>query len=115
MHTPLLKNKSKRVQKKLYLGDFAILGFEVSAKLTQGDETEIDSFIDSFIEFTESLNLCLGVGYSTSEFNGFITTIERYQSPSEDDRVAVEKWLSSQSKISDIAVGSLVDANYFFK
>jgi len=115
MQTSTLKNKSKRVQKKLYLGDFAILGFEVSAKLTLGDETEFDSFIDSFIEFTESLNLCLGVGYSTSAFNGFITTIERYQSPTEDERIAVEKWLSSQSNIRDIEVSSLVDANYFFK
>ena len=115
MQTSSLKNKSKRVQKKLYLGDYAILGFEISAKFTQEDETEVDSFFDSFIEFTESLNLCLGVGYSTSSFNGFITSIERYKSPSEDDRIAVEKWLSSQSNISDISVGSLVDANYFFK
>ena len=115
MQTTSLKNKSKRVQKKLYLGDYAILGFEISAKFTQEDETDVESFFDSFIEFTESLNLCLGVGYSMSEFNGFITTMERYKSPSKDDRVAVERWLSSQSNISDIAVGSLIDVNYFFK
>ncbi len=112
MHNISLKHKSKRVQKKLYLGSFAILGFEVSAQFKQQDEDEINSFFDSFIDYTESIKLGFGGGYTIKEFDGFITTMARYQSPSKEDCLAVEKWLLSQSNLVDIKVGDLIDANY---
>ncbi len=105
-----LKNKSKRVQKKLYLGEFAVYGFEVSGKIAQ--ESEFDDFFDNFIDFIESRNLCFGGGYTKSHFDGFITHIERYASAREDDRQEIEKWLSSQSNVMDTVIGSLVNANY---
>ena len=110
MNTPSLKNKSKRVQKKLFLGDFVIYGFEVSGNIAQ--EAEFDNFFDDFIEFIESSNLCFGGGYTKNFFDGFITSIERYGSASEEDRQEIEKWLSSQGNLTDMVVGSLIDANY---
>jgi uncharacterized protein len=112
MLTPSLKNKSKRVQKKLCLGDFAVLGFEVTGQFTQVEESELDSFFDNFMDFIESRDLCFGGGYSKKGFDGFITSIERYRSNTEEDRQVIETWLSNQENVSNSEVGSLVDANY---
>ena len=112
MLTPSLKNKSKRVQKKLYIGDFAILGFEISGQFTQKEESQLDSSFDDLMEFIESKNLCFGGGYSKKGFDGFITSIERYSSNTEADRQALDAWLSNQDTVSNIEVGNLVDANY---
>lgn len=110
MQKPSLKNKTKRVQKKLFLGEFAVYGFEVSGKIAQ--ESEFDDFFDNFIEFIESRSLCFGGGYTKNFFDGFITNIEQYGSVNEEERQEVEKWLSSQDKLSDVKVNDLVDANY---
>ena len=112
MHNILLKHKSKRVQKKLYLGDFAILGFEVSAQFESQDEEKVNLFFENFLDFTESMNLGFGGGYTIKEFDGFITAMGRYHSPSEDNRLAVEKWLCSQPNLVNIKLGGLIDANY---
>jgi uncharacterized protein len=112
MQTPSAKNKSKRVQKKLYLGDYAVLGFEVSGQFILGDDSELDSFFDNFMAVIESNNLCFGGGYSKQGFDGFITSIERYNSTTEDDHNTIKSWLSSQTNISHVEVGDLVDANY---
>ena len=71
MQKPSLKNKTKRVQKKLFLGEFAVYG-----KIEQ--ESKFDSFFDDFMTFIESKGLCFGGGYTKSHFDGFITDIERY-------------------------------------
>ena len=110
MQKPSLKNKSKRVQKKLFLGEFAVYGFEVSGKIAQ--EAEFDNFFDDFMTFIESKGLCFSGGYTTNYFDGFITHIERYGSAGEEDRQEIEKWLSFQDKLSDVKVNDLVDANY---
>jgi uncharacterized protein YggL (DUF469 family) len=110
MQKSSLKNKSKRVQKKLFLGEFAVYGFEVTGKISQ--ESEFDSFFDDFMIFIESKGLCFGGGYTKDFFDGFITHIERYGSASEEDRREVENWLSSNSNLTDIKVDGLVDSNY---
>ena len=110
MQKPLLKNKSKRVQKKLFLGEFAVYGFEVSGKIIQ--DVGFDSFFDDFMTFIESKGLCFGGGYTKDFFDGFITHIERNCSAGEEERQEIEKWLSFQGNLSGIVIGSLVDANY---
>jgi len=110
MQSPSLKNKTKRVQKKLFLGEFAVYGFEVSGKVTQ--ESEFDCFFDDFMIFIESKGLCFGGGYTKDFFDGFITHMNRYGSASEEDRQEIESWISSKGNLTDIVIGSLVDANY---
>jgi uncharacterized protein len=112
MQTRTLKNKSKRVQKKLYLGDFAMLGFEISAKFANEDESEIDTLIDDLMEFTETKNMGFGGGYTIKSVDGFISSSVLYNSPSEDDRLALEKWLRKQANLTDVEVGNFIDANY---
>ncbi len=110
MQKPSLKNKTRRVQKKLFLGEFAVYGFEISGKVAL--ESEFDDFFDNFIDFIESRNLCFGGGYTTNYFDGFITHIERYGSASEEDRQEIENWLSSRGNLTDIKANGLIDANY---
>lgn len=55
-----IENKNRRLRKKLYLGEFAILGFEVSCKTSITDFDQYDVFIDDFIDFIDSIGLCFG-------------------------------------------------------
>lgn len=112
MQAPSLKNKSKRAQKKLFIGEYAVFDFEVSGQVTQGDESDFGTCFDDFIDFVESRNLCFGGGYTGKEFDAFITAIDIRVSTTEDDRLAIKNWLSSQDKLYNIVVGDLVDANY---
>jgi uncharacterized protein len=68
-------------------------------------------FIDEFIDFVEALNLMIGGVASHNKFDFFVVAEGRYDSPNEDDRAAIKKWFSDNSKCSSIEVGALVDAN----
>ena len=107
-----LKNKSKRLRKKLFLGEFKVLGFEFSCKIDGNDETGFDAFFDTLIEFIESKELIIGGGGTQDKFEGFITSNVRYQSTTEDERQAVQEWLQAQNNISETSVGNLTDAYY---
>ncbi len=112
MHKPSLKHKSKRVLKKLYLGEFAMMGFEVFAKFTEDDETKINSFFDDLLDFFEAKNLGFSGGYTINDFDGIITAAERYQSVDEKASTAVKEWLLTQEILSDVVVGKIIDVNY---
>ncbi|MFK5984661.1 MAG: 50S ribosome-binding protein YggL [Pseudomonadota bacterium] len=112
MQAPSLKNKSKRVQKKLFLGDYAIYGFEVSAKFNSEKESDSEAFFNSFVELIEAKNFYFVGGYTTEEFDGFITALDLHQSNTEEDRQYVNEWLKAQTILANFEVGSLVDANY---
>lgn len=105
-------NKSRRLRKKLYLDEFAIFGFEFSCKLNLKNEEDFDSFLDQFIDFIESRNLCMGGGGNTESFDAFICSDHRYGSASSEDRDAISGWLESNGSTSNIIVGQLIDANY---
>ena len=50
-------NRSKRLQKKLYLGEFSILGFEFSCKINLDSVTEYEAFFDHFADMAHNNNL----------------------------------------------------------
>lgn len=102
--------KSKRLRKKLYLDEFAVHGFEVSASCASKDEERFNQFIDGFLEYIENRGLLFGGGGSTESFEGFVISNQRYGSPSEEDRNAIQEWLGLPC--SGVSVGELVDANY---
>lgn len=105
-------NKSRRLRKKLYLDEFAIFGLEFSCELNLKNEEDFDSFLDQFIDFIESRNLCMGGGGNTESFDGFICSDHRYGSASSEDRDAISGWLELNKSTSNVVVGQLVDANY---
>ena len=103
---------NRRLRKKLYLGEFAVLGCEFSVSLSSFSEEQFNEFFDSLIDFIELRKLEIGGGGSKDRFSGYITAISRYGSVTEDDRSALEDWLSHQSGTSEISVKPLSDACY---
>ena len=106
------KNRSKRLQKKLYLGEFAVMGFEFTCKVNLEAELEFDAFFHGLGQLIEDKNLLVDGGGNKDNFEGYVTSGERYSSATEEDRKAVEGWLSSQPSISEIQVAELSDVYY---
>ncbi len=104
--------RSRRLRKKLYVGEYAVLGFEVSFKFADLDECTFDSFFTEIINFVESRNLILGGAGGSQTFSVFISAFDRYGSASEDDRSAFIGWLAEREFIKDAVVGELTDAYY---
>ncbi|WP_413112974.1 YggL family protein [Thaumasiovibrio sp. DFM-14] len=106
-----IENKSRRLRKKLFLGEFAIFGFEVSCKMSVKDFDQYDTFIDEFIDYLDSVNLCFGGG-GLEIFEGFLCSTDRYGSTTEEDKTLVANWLQNRAEISSVEVGEIVDANF---
>jgi uncharacterized protein YggL (DUF469 family) len=104
--------KNRRLRKKLYLDEFAILGFELSCSLNLKTEDDFDSLMDQFVDFIETRELCMGGGGDTKSFSAFICSNHRYTSATNEDRDAIANWLDSNETTSNIVVDKLVDANY---
>lgn len=100
------KHHNRRLRKKLRIGEFQELGFEVSFAL-RPDLSEADSirFWDGFIaEAIEAHGLAFGGGTE-----GFITAWGR-GSATDIHRELVRAWLTSRSEVSSVRVGPLIDA-----
>ena len=106
-----IENKNRRLRKKLYLGEFAILGFEISCTTSITDFDQYDIFIDEFIDYIDSIDLCFGGG-GLELFEGFLCSTERYRSVTEEEQVLVAQWLEARSEVSKVEVSELLDANY---
>jgi uncharacterized protein YggL (DUF469 family) len=108
----MVSTKSRRLRKKLYLDEFAILGFEFSCNLTIDDEDGFNLFLDQFLEFIVERELCMGGGGDMTSFGAFICSDHRYGSVTTQDHDAITNWLKSNSNVSKVVMGHLVDANY---
>jgi uncharacterized protein YggL (DUF469 family) len=105
-------NRTKRLQKKMYLGEWAILGFEFSFKLTEASEQQYELFFNSLEKLVNTEELYISLDNNTESFEGSATSAERYGSATEEDRVAIEAFLNSHDIVSEVKVGALVDAFY---
>jgi len=104
-------NRSRRLRKKLYLDEFQVLGFAFSCQLDLMYKSEFDEIIEEFLAFVENRDLVMGGGADLKTFDGFVLPERRYDSATEDDRLAVEQWLTEHRACFDVKVGPLVDAN----
>lgn len=107
-----LENKKRRIQKKLFLGEFAMLGFELRCETTINDFDRYDTFVDDFIDYVDSLGLCFGGG-GLELFEGFLCCIKRYEDVTEEQKALVVKWLEAREEVTSVNTSELVDANYF--
>lgn len=105
--TPSNKQRSRRLRKKLHVGEFKQYGFHFEAELAPGvgpaaEEALVDVFLE---EVVEARNLALG-GWATGGF------IAHYYagSATDEDRQAVESWLSKRPEIKSVKFSPLVDA-----
>lgn len=104
--------KSRRLRKKLYLDEFAVMGVELECSLTCKSESELESIMNDFVVYIETLKLCIGGGGDLNTFAGFISSQERYGSVTESDISNITNWLNDQKIVSNVTIGELVDANY---
>ena len=107
-----MKKMNRRQQKKLRLGPFQELGFEVS--VTYKEELDLPlhqqrsaAFWDALIPFVESRQLAVG----GSEDQFFVTHFGR-GTVTEDDAKAVIDRLLQMDFVADAKAGALVDAWY---
>lgn len=105
----LNKRRSRRLRKKLHVGEFQEWGFEFEAHLKKSlSPEEESSLVDRFLsEVIEPRSLALG-GWITG---GFVSSFGR-GSASDEDRKAVKNWFSARPEIEAIRVAGLVDAWY---
>jgi uncharacterized protein YggL (DUF469 family) len=100
----------KRIRKKLHKGEFQELGFQVEFDYADSDnEVAFNQFWYSFIDAIEQNGLeCGGGGHIHHEY-----FVMRYKgSVSEEQRIAIKKYLEEHSKVSNVMVGELKDAWY---
>ncbi len=107
----MAKNRTRRLRKKLYSDEFTVYGLAVSCDLSICNESEHDVFIDEFIDFVEARNLMIGGGASHNKFDCFVIAEGRYDSVTEEDRSAIEKWFTNSPECTNVEVSALVDAN----
>ena len=105
-------SRTKRLQKKMYLGEWAILGFEFSFKLTEASDEQYELFFNSLEELVNTEELYISLDNNSESFEGSATSAERYGSATDEDRGAIEALLNSYTIVSDVKVGALVDAFY---
>jgi len=115
MSSGRLRRLNRRQRKKLRLGEFQELVFEIRVRFHQPlDDTAYDPFLDAFIEFIESRQLAiggLGGRLPLAETDGIISAWSR-DSPSEEDRQAVLAWLHERPEVALAEVGEFVDGWY---
>ena len=104
--------RNKRQQKKMYLGEWAILGFEFSFNLTEASDEQYELFFSSLEELVNAQELYISLDNNSEFFEGSATSAERYASATDEDRTAIEALLNSHAIVSEVKVGSLMDAFY---
>lgn len=113
--TGRLHHLNRRQRKKLRLGEFQELIFEVRMAFKAPlDDANYEPFLDAFIDFIEMRRLAvggLGGRLPLSETDGMISAWER-GSPSDEDRQAVLAWLQARSEVAQAEVGEFVDGWY---
>jgi uncharacterized protein YggL (DUF469 family) len=110
-----IRRLNRRQRKKLHVGEFQELVFEVRVQFRQLlDDAALDTFLDEFIEYIESRQLVVGgmggqLPLTTTD--GVVSTWGR-GSPTEEDRSAVVNWLLQRPEVASAAAGDLVDGWY---
>ena len=116
-----LKHKSRRLQKKLHIGEFAETHFEVRANYIDTGET-YESFLDSpfnadadaFMDHAEKLGLSALSFHTTDRFSAYLRSCEKYSQVTEEQRQSVLTWLNNNPLIDkdSVVVNDIVDSFY---
>lgn len=104
--------QKRRLRKKLYLGEFAILGFEFSCKVKEASEEEYSAFFDSLVEIVGSRNLFVNLGSCIGVFNGLVSSGDRYGSATQEDLDAVKAGLEALALTESVEMTELSDVFY---
>jgi uncharacterized protein YggL (DUF469 family) len=113
-----IKRLKARQRKKLRVGEFKELGFEIDLVFDMPMDGEpYEDFIDALFLFLESRDLLAG-GFGGRmpllETGGYVARTGR-GSASEDDAAAVVEWLRARPEVRDARAGQLLDAWYGYE
>lgn len=108
----MAKTKSRRLRKKLHVGEYTELGFAVTFLYKNPlQDDEIVQFLDLFISSVIESNGLIYGGSCGNSFDGFVA-LEKRGSVTEEQRQKVKSWLESNSNLTGIEVGALTNAWY---
>ena len=101
----------KRQRKKLFLGEFKELGFDLKADVNLPSEEALDAFWDKFITQIEELNLHCSGAFGENTLDLFVLA-GKPGSGEVERRDQFIAWLQAQPEVSNVCAGELVDAFY---
>lgn len=106
----MCKVRSKRLRKKLHVGEFQEFGLTLSFSLKDDLDAEaLEAFTDEFIlEAIENNCLVYGGGVG-KESCGFVA-LEGRGSVTDAHIAKLKSWLQAQSNVKNIEFGALLDA-----
>ena len=103
----MTKRHNLRQRKKLHLGEFKELGFNVEIEFVDGmSDAAQDAFLDDFVGQVIEVR---GLMYGGSFSYGFVCRDTRSDA-SEEDRAAVQAWMAQRAEVVSATVSELVDA-----
>lgn len=105
-------SKKRRLRKKLYLQEFAILGFKLNIDINSAAAMNSQSFFDDLIALLNERKLFLNIGDCHGRFNGFISSAARYGSATKQDLDAIKSLLDCQALVASYQLGELRDVFY---
>jgi len=113
MTKPTPSKRSRRLRKKLYLDEFATLGFELDFEFaTEKDADQLDTFIAEFMADAMEANKLAFMGSACAEtIAGVVICEGRYDSVTPEQRQAVTDWLAAHADVKACESGELTDAN----
>ena len=103
---------NKRLRKKLRVGEFRELGFELRLSLVPGlTEGAVEDALDDFIgDAIEDQDLAVGGGFG-EHWNFFVTSMKP-GSVTEEQRAAVIAWLEKDPRFTNVQASPMIDAWY---
>lgn len=110
---PMAGRRNHRQRKKLRIGEYQELGFEVSAQFKHPLESDRrDALLDVFLaECIEANGMLFGGGMNDS-LGGFIVDNSARGSATDDQREQVCQWLKGREEFAGVEVAPLTDAWY---
>ncbi|WP_026436510.1 YggL family protein [Acidovorax sp. JHL-9] len=109
MSLPSNKQRSRRLRKKMRVGEFQELGFEYELKVKQALTPEQEEALMN--RFLTELILPRNLAASGWVREGFVMAYLR-GSTTEGDRQATQAWLAAQPEVAEVTVSALKDAWY---
>jgi uncharacterized protein YggL (DUF469 family) len=103
----------KRLRKKLNLGEFQETGFEITWKLKEQSDEDVEKFLDEFLGAVVSQGLAFGGG-STDDgsWEGVIVKSKRCACTDASDKEFVSEWFKNRTDIEEYTVGHEYDLWY---
>lgn len=110
-----LARLNRRQRKKLRVGEFQELVFEISIRFRQPMEgSQLDAFVDEFIDLIEPRRLIVGgIGgrLPLLETEGIVSTWGKGSTTEEDRRAALD-WLLRHPDVAGAETGAFIDGWY---